>query len=107
VIFIDRGEKDGLVAGNRLFVVSRGDEYRKTLLGASQYAASRVHYETDKPSTFEQDGALGHGDDEKYPEEVVGEVRVLAVRDHSAACLVVSANREIEPGQRLVARAGY
>jgi hypothetical protein len=107
VVFIDKGEKDGLVPGNRLFVVTRGDEYRKTLPGASQDAASKIYYEADKPPVIERDGALGHGDDSKYPEEVVGEIRVLSARDHTAACLVVSSTREIEPGQRIVARKGY
>jgi hypothetical protein len=107
VVFIDKGQKEGLVPGNRLFVVTHGDEYRKTLPGASPDAASEVHYENDKPATIDKNGALGHGDDTKYPEEVVGEIRVLSVRDHTAACLVVSANREIEPGQRVFARRGY
>ena len=107
VVFIDKGQKDGLVPGNRLFVVTRGDEYRKTLAARASSPRADVHYETDKPAVIEKDGALGKGDDTKYPEEVVGEIRVLSVRDHTATCLVVSANREIEPGQRVVARKGY
>ncbi|HKQ71527.1 MAG TPA: LysM domain-containing protein, partial [Polyangiaceae bacterium] len=107
VVFIDKGQKDGLAAGNRLFVVTRGDEYRKTLPGSSFLATAKVHYENEKPAVIETKGALGHGDDSKYPEEVVGELRVMNVRDHSAACLVVGAEREIEPGQRVVARRGY
>jgi hypothetical protein len=107
VVFIDKGQQDGLVPGNRLFAVSRGDEYRKTLPGASQFAGDKVYYDSDRPPVIEKGGALGHGDESKYPEEVVGEIRVLSVREHTAACLVVSANHEIEPGQRVVARKGY
>jgi hypothetical protein len=107
VVFIDRGQADGLVPGNRLFVITRGDEYRKTLFGASDYAAATVQYESEKPATVEKDGARGHGDDRKYPEEVVGEIRVLSVREHTATCLVMAATREIEPGQRVVVRRGY
>jgi LysM domain len=107
VVFIDKGQKDGLVPGNRLFVVSRGDEYRKTLRGASQFAAAGVHYESDKPADIEKDEVVGKGDDKKYPEEVIGEIRVLRLRDHTAACLVIASSREIERGQRVVARKGY
>jgi hypothetical protein len=107
VVFIDRGQQDGLVPGNRLFVVSRGDAYRKTLVQASQFASAEVHYDSEKPATIEKGAAIGKGDDAKFPEEVTGELRVLSVRDHSAACLVISSLREIEPGHNVVARRGF
>jgi hypothetical protein len=107
VVFIDRGQQDGLVPGNRLFVISHGDGYRQTLLGASEFASAEVHYDSQRPATIEKGGALGKGDDRKYPEEVTGELRVLSVRDHSAACLVIAATREIEPGHPVVARRGF
>jgi len=107
VVFIDKGQQDGLVPGNRLFVLTRGDEYRKSLPGASEFAASHVQYENEEPAKIEPGGALGKGDDTKYPEEVVGEIRVLSVRERTAACLVIASSREIEPGQRIVARRGY
>jgi len=107
VVFIDRGQKDGLVSGNRLFVISRGDGYRRTLVGASDFASAEVHYDSEKPATVEKGGALGKGEDAKFPEEVTGELRVLSVRDHSATCLVVDSIREIEPGHIVVARRGY
>ena len=107
VVFIDRGAQDGLVPGNRLFIVTRGDAYRKTLVGASEFASAEVHYDSERPATIEKGGALGKGDQSKFPEEVTGEIRVLSVRDHSAACLVTDATREIEPGQSVVARRGY
>jgi hypothetical protein len=107
VVFIDRGAQDGLVPGNRLFVVTRGDEYRKTLPGASEFAASHVQYENEEPAKVIKGGALGTNNDAKYPEEVIGEIRVLSVREHTAACLVIASGREIEPAQRVVARRGY
>jgi hypothetical protein len=107
VVFIDRGAQEGLAPGNRLFIVTRGDGYRKTLVGASEFASAEVHYDSERPATIEKGGALGRGDDAKYPEEVTGEIRVLSVRDHSAACLVTNATREIEPGQPVVARRGF
>lgn len=107
VVFIDRGQQDGLAPGNRLFVVTRGDGYRRTLVGASEFASAEVHYDSERPATIEKGGALGKGNDTKFPEEVTGEIRVLSVRDHSAACLVVDSTREIEPGQVVVARKGF
>jgi hypothetical protein len=107
VVFIDRGQRHGLVPGNRLFVISRGDGYRKTLVGASQYASAQVHYDSERPATVEKGAALGKGDQSKFPEEVTGELRVLSVRDHSAACLVINSIREIEPGHDVVARRGF
>jgi hypothetical protein len=107
VVFIDRGAQEGLAPGNRLFVVTRGDGYRRTLVGASEFASAEVHYDSERPATIEKGGALGKGDDAKYPEEVTGEIRVLSVRDHSAACLVTNSTREIEPGQPVVARRGF
>jgi hypothetical protein len=107
VVFIDRGQQDGLVPGNRLHVITRGDGYRSTLVGASEFASAEVHYDSEKPATIEKGGALGKGDDAKYPDEVTGELRVLSVRDHSAACLVVDSTREIEPGHIVVARRGF
>src|SRR5262249_27065546 len=107
VVFIDKGQQDGLVPGNRLFVVTRGDEYRKTLVGASEFAASHVQYENEEPAKVEKGGALGTSNDAKHPEEVIGDIRVVSVKDHTAACLVIASSHEIEPGQRIVARKGY
>lgn len=107
VVFVDRGAQEGLAPGNRLFVVTRGDAYRKTLVGASQFASAEVHYDSERPATIEKGAALGKGDDSKFPEEVTGELRVLSVRDHSAACLVINSLVEIEPGQNVVARRGF
>jgi len=107
VVFIDKGQAEGLVPGNRLFVITRGDEYRKTLFGASDYAAASVNYDSERPAEVEKNGARGGGDDKKYPEEVVGEIRVLTVREHTATCLMMSSTREVAPGQRVVARKGY
>ena len=107
VVFIDRGQQDGLVPGNRLFVIMHGDGYRRTLVGASEFASAEVHYDSERPATIEKGGALGKGDDSKFPDEVTGELRVLSVRDHSAACLVIDSTLEIEPGHVVVARRGF
>lgn len=105
VVFIDKGEKDGLVPGNRLFVVSKGDVWRRSLSQASEFAAARPT--EDLGHDIEKSGARGRGSDKNYPEEVIGEIRVLRVRDHTATCLVTASTRELEPGTQVVARKGY
>jgi LysM repeat protein len=105
IVFIDKGEKDGLEPGNRLFVVSKGDVWRQSLSQASEYAAARPN--EDQGHGIEKTGARGHGNDKNYPDEVIGEIRILRVRDHTATCLVTSSSRELEPGNQVVSRKGY
>lgn len=102
VVFIDKGSKHGLQPGNRLFAVAKGDRWKHSLSLASEYAAVRP----------DEDGlgieeVRGSDRDEDYPEEVIGEIRVLRVREDTATCLVTSASRELEPGFQVVARKGY
>ena len=102
VVFIDKGEDDGLKIGNRLFVVRRGDAWRKSL--ASDVAGLRIALESDSPADIEQPPTIG---DSKAPMEVIGELRVLTTRKHTAACLVTQSTKEIELGDSSVARKGY
>jgi hypothetical protein len=46
-------------------------------------------------------------DEENYPDEVVGELRVVAIRKDSATCLVTQSRQEIERDDLAVARKGY
>jgi hypothetical protein len=48
-----------------------------------------------------------HGDDEKFPDEVVGEVTVLRTEEYSSICMVTGATRGLQIGERLVAVKGY
>ena len=52
-------------------------------------------------------GTFRMGSDSHYPEEVVGELRVLAVRPHSCTAMVTRSTREIELNDAAVARKGY
>ncbi len=105
VVFIDKGAKDGLRPGNRLFVVTQGDRWRDSLRMGRRMAANRVHFElrkaeiTTAPDTGRNPEAL--------PREVIGEIRVLRVEPHSALCVVTSSVLELEPGFTVVARRGY
>jgi hypothetical protein len=107
LVFIDKGGKDGLVAGNRLFAIVQGDAYGQTLKVSSPDGASQARYEADKPAVIEKNPDSIPKDDTKYPREIIGEIRVLRTRDHTAACLVIQATREFETGQPFVARKGY
>ncbi len=102
VVFIDKGEKDGLQVGNRLFVVRRGDAWEKSL--ASKVAGLRIALESNSPAEVEKPPTIAES---KAPPEVVGELRVLSVRDHTSAALVTQSTREIELGDDAVARKGY
>jgi hypothetical protein len=102
VVFIDKGDEDGLKIGNRLFVIRRGDAWRKSL--ASDVAGLRIALESDSPADTELPPTIG---DSKAPMEVIGELRVLTTRKHTAACLVTQSTKEIELGDSSVARKGY
>lgn len=105
IAFIDRGSKDGLVPGNRLFLVERGDAWRHTLGTTTQEARSRVSVEV--PEHVQVYVTPLDGKDQDFPEEVVGELRVLRADEYSSVTLVTASKHEIEPGDRVVARLGY
>ncbi len=105
VVFIDRGTEDGLSAGNRLFIVKKGDAWRHTLKTASKSARARVRQDT--PEAARTDTTPLKGNEKKFPEEVVGELRVLRAKKYSSIAMVTASHREIEPGDRAVSRRGY
>ena len=103
VLFLDKGALDGLKPGNRLFIIRRGDAWRRSL--ATPGAANRISPESEK--TPEMEKTPGTRDEKHYPDEVVGELRILAVRPHSSTCLVTQSKSEIEKDDVAVARKGY
>jgi LysM repeat protein len=103
VVFIDRGAEAGLQPGNRLFVVRKGDQWRKTMY--TDQSARRIAGEREEPGVVEATPKMR--DDQALPEEVVGELRVLAVQKKSATCMVTASRYEIEPNDLAVARKGY
>jgi hypothetical protein len=102
VVFIDKGDLDGLKVGNRLFVIRRGDAWHKSL--ASDVAGLRIALESPSPAETERPPVVG---DANAPLEVIGELRVLTTRKHTAAALVTQSTKEIELGDSAVARKGY
>jgi hypothetical protein len=105
VVFIDRGENDGLRPGNRLFVVRQGDAWRRTLITTTSMARDRIPL--DVPATTQIEPTPLVGDHEQFPEEVVAELRVIRAHRFSSLALVTRSSEEIEPGDEVVARKGY
>jgi len=102
VVFLDKGDEDGLKVGNRLFVIRRGDAWRKSL--ASDVAGLRIALESDSPADTESPPSINES---KAPMEVIGELRILTVRKHTSAALVTQSTREIELNDSAVSRKGY
>ena len=105
VVFIDRGENDGIQPGNRLFVVRRGDAWRQTLLTTTTMASTRILM--DSPDGMEFEATPLDGDDEMFPEEVVAELRVIRAHKYSSLALITESSEEVEPGDQAVARKGF
>jgi hypothetical protein len=106
VVFIDRGEADGVKPGMRFFAVMRGDRWQQSMDYAGETARYRPRSEDDRPARFDEH-AIHSADTDKLPDETYAELRVMRVREHTAAALVVQARHEIERNARLVARKGF
>jgi hypothetical protein len=103
VVFINRGAEDGLKIGNRLFVIRRGDAWRQTL--PTELAGMRIAIESQSPAEIDR---VPHARDEGiFPENVVGELRVIALHPHSSTCVLTQSTNAIELGDTAVARKGY
>jgi hypothetical protein len=102
VVFLDRGTEDGLRPGNRLLVVRRGDTWR-TMLEKSTRDRVRI----DSPENAEVERTPLPGEQEKFPEESVAELRVLRAEKFSSLALVTQSKREVVPGDLAVARPGF
>lgn len=105
VVFLDKGSEDGLVPGNRLKVVQRGDAWRQGLKTAPTMARARIRL--DSPELVPSEITPIKGDDKQFPDEIIGEVRVLRTEKYSSVALVTESSRELRTGDRLVAAAGY
>jgi hypothetical protein len=105
VVFIDKGKEDGVAPGMRFFAVRRGDRWVQTLGGAGQMATVRPRVEDEKPAAVDK---MTYGvDEDLLPDETYAELRVLSVRDHTAAAMVTISLHEVERSAVLVTRKGY
>jgi hypothetical protein len=105
IVFIDKGEDDGLKVGNRLTVMRRGDAWRRTLV--TPQAGYRVSADDENPMPPLENTPGSHQDEQHYPEEPVAELRVVSLKKTTATCLVTQSRVEIESYDRAVARKGY
>ena len=105
VVFLDRGENDGLQPGNRLFVVRRGDVWRASLITTTTMASTRILM--DVPDGMHFEATPLDGDEATFPEEIVAEMRVIRAHKYSSLALITESNEEVEPGDEVVARKGF
>jgi hypothetical protein len=104
VVFIDRGEKEGVRVGQRFFAVRRGDRWDEQLDTAGQLAVLRPRVEDDRPDRV--DRMFTDVDEEKLPDETYAELRIVRLREHTATAVVIASKYEIERTAKLVARKG-
>jgi len=103
VVFLDHGSEDGLKPGNRLVVVRRGDSWRRTL--GSKMTGDRLRTDVQEPVAVERTPLPG--EDSKFPDATVAELRILTTERYSSLAIVTHARRELLPGDVAVARAGF
>jgi hypothetical protein len=82
LVFIDRGEKDGVELGNQFQIVRRGDGYQPLLWRGEPI------------------------DDKRFPREVVGQVEVIDLRDRIATGWVTRSTKEARVGDRVELHQG-
>lgn len=91
VVFVPVGSEEGVEAGNRAFIVRAGDQWRRELENAQRDATT-----VEPPEQLDE-----------YPDEVIAEARVVAVRPHSAVLLITRTTQPIAIGDRAQFRSGY
>lgn len=105
ILFLDRGKKDGLEPGVRLVIVRRGDTWRQSVRAGASMTRDRIDLNSPEPADSEHTPLSG--DEQDFPEEIVGQVRVLKTQEYSAIAVVTRSSKEIVPGDVAVARRGY
>jgi len=81
VVFVDRGQTDGVKEGNRFFVIEKRDRWRK--------------------------GREEPDDNGGYPFEVLAEMRVIEARPKTSTCLVTASVMELMVGAEVEMVKGY
>ena len=101
LVFLDRGSEDGLVPGNRLLVVRRGDAWRQSLKTTTDMARPRALMHSPEDAQVELTPL--RGEQKNFPDEIIGELRVLRTERFSGIALVTLRAR-IVPGRPAVRR---
>jgi hypothetical protein len=61
----------------------------------------------DSPAEVDVETTPLEGDEDRFPAEVIAELRILRTEKRSSIALVVESSREIVAGDRALARKGY
>jgi hypothetical protein len=93
VVFLDVGQGHGIQPGNRFFVVRRGDQFLSALKTTAREQGNIV----DVPEYQEGD----------FPNEVIGELRVLKVRKNSTIAVIIRADLDVHVGDLAEMRVGF
>ena len=104
IAFLDKGSEDGLQPGSRLFVVRKGDSWRASLTTGSRMTRARALINSPEPAAAEDTPT--DGDEKKFPEESVAELRVLRTEKYSSIAIVTQSQREVVSGDLAVSRPG-
>lgn len=104
IAFLDKGSEDGLLQGSRLFVLRRGDSWRASLTTASKMTTRRMLINSPEQAGAEDTPI--HGDNDKFPDDTVAELRVLRTEKYSSIALVTESKREVVSGDLAVSRPG-
>lgn len=105
LVFIDKGEKDGVKVGQRFFAIRKGDRWEQSLKSTGKLTTQRPRVEDERPAQSEPMKTDVPTD--KLPDETYAELRVIRLRDHTAAALVTASTHEIDKNARLVSRKGF
>jgi LysM domain-containing protein len=104
IAFLDKGSEDGLLQGSRLFVLRKGDSWRASLATASKMTTRRMLINSPEEAGAEETPI--HGDNDKFPEDTIAELRVLRTEKYSSVALVTESKRELVSGDLAVSRPG-
>jgi hypothetical protein len=104
IAFLDKGSEDGLVPGSRLFVVRKGDSWRRSLTTGSPMTSQRALI--NSPESAAAEDTPKDGDEKKFPAESVAELRVLRTEKYSSIAIVTQSQREVVSGDLAVSRPG-
>jgi len=92
IVFLDVGAEQGIVTGNRFYIVRQGDEWRRSAEGKIGREIETTVPLPDEP--------------EHYPWEVVAIGRAVNVQPRTTAILLERATRAIRMGDRAELREG-
>ena len=104
IAFLDRGSEDGLQPGTNLYVVRKGDTWRQSLTSHSPFDRTRMLINSPEWAGSEQTPT--DGDEAKFPEDTIAEIRVLRTEKYSSIALVTASKREVVSGDLAVTRPG-